>query len=94
MGGWSAFSGLIHEPGGSYQDSNPRPSDYQARLSQDLYPLDHGAVPDLEDHFMVYIMLMTAEKATKLGHDHVTRLEACFAVVLLIFNNLSAVFFT
>ena len=29
---------------------------------------------------MVYIqMVMTAEKATKLGHDHVTRLEACFA---------------
>ena len=38
---------------------------------------------------MVYIML-TAEKATKLGHDHVTHLEAhrfvlfCFVVLLLI----------
>ena len=45
----------------------------------------------LEDHFMVYIqMVMTAEKATKLGYDHITRLEACFVVVLLIFNNVSA----
>ena len=43
---------------------------------------------------MVYIqMVMTVEKASKLGHDHVTRLEACFVIVLLIFNNLSAVFF-
>ena len=42
---------------------------------------------------MVYIqMAMTAEKAAKLGHDQVTCLEACFVVVLLIFN-LSAVFF-
>ena len=41
---------------------------------------------DLQDHFMVYIqMVMTAEKATKLGHDQVTCLEACFVVVLLIF---------
>ena len=32
-------------------------------------------------------MAMTAEK---LGHDQVTR-EACFVVVLLIFNNLSVV---
>ena len=39
---------------------------------------------------MVYIMVMTAEKATKLGHDQVTRLEACFVVVLLILNNLPA----
>ena len=39
-------------------------------------------------------MVMTAEKATKfIGYDQVTRLEACFVVVLLIFNNLSAVFF-
>ena len=38
-------------------------------------------------------MVTTAEKATKLGHDHVTSLEACFVVVLLIFNDLSAVFF-
>ena len=39
-------------------------------------------------------MAMTAEKATKLGHDQVTRLEACFVVVLLMFhNNVSAVFF-
>ena len=36
---------------------------------------------------------MTAEKATKLGHDQVSRLEACFVVILLMFNNLSAVFF-
>ena len=42
---------------------------------------------------MVYIqMLMTAEKATKSGHDNVTRLETCL-VVLFIFNNLSVVFF-
>ena len=33
---------------------------------------------------------MTAEKPTKLGHDQVAR-EACFVVVLLIFNNLSVV---
>ena len=40
---------------------------------------------------MVYIqMVMTAEKATKLGYDHITRLEACFVIVLLIFNNVSA----
>ena len=37
---------------------------------------------------------MTAEKATKLGHDQVMRLEVCFVVVLLIFNNLSAEIFT
>ena len=43
---------------------------------------------------MVYMqMLITAEKATKLGHDQVTRAEACFVVVLLIFYNLLAVFF-
>ena len=40
-------------------------------------------------------MVMTAEKATKLGHDQVMCLEACFVVVLFIFNNnLSAEFFT
>ena len=44
-------------------------------------------------------MVMTAEKATKLGHDQVTHLEAhsfvlfCFVVVLLIFNNFSAEIF-
>ena len=39
-------------------------------------------------------MVMTTEKATKLGHDQVTHLEACFVVVLLMFhNNFSAVFF-
>ena len=43
---------------------------------------------------MVYIqMVMTAEKATKLGHDQVMHLGACFFIVLLIFKNLSAVFF-
>ena len=43
---------------------------------------------------MVYIeLVMTAEKATKLGHDQATRLEAYFVVILLIFNNLSAVFY-
>ena len=35
---------------------------------------------------------MTAEKATKSGHYQVTRLEACFVVIFLIFNNLSAIF--
>ena len=34
-------------------------------------------------------MVMTTEKPAKLGHDHVT-CKACFVVVLLIFNNLSA----
>ena len=49
---------------------------------------------DLEGHFMVYFqMVMTTEKATKLWHDHVTYLEACFVIVLLQFNNLLAVFF-
>ena len=43
---------------------------------------------------MAHIMVMTTEKGTKLGHDQVMRLEACFVIVLLIFNNLSAVFFT
>ena len=59
------------------QDSNPQPLD--------SYPLDHGRRPrDLEDHFMAYIqMVMTAGKDTKLGHDHVTRLAACFVFVLL-----------
>ena len=43
---------------------------------------------------MVYFqMVMTTEKATKLWHDHVTYLEACFVIVLLQFNNLLAVFF-
>ena len=43
---------------------------------------------------MVYIqMVMTAEKATKLGHDQVTRLEACFVVILLIFDNLFSCIF-
>ena len=44
---------------------------------------------------MVYIhVVMIAEKATKLGHDQVTRLEAhcfvlfCFVIVLFIFNYL------
>ena len=36
---------------------------------------------------------MTAEKATKLGHDQVTRLEACFVVILLIFDNLFSCIF-
>ena len=37
--------------------------------------LDHGAVHVIyKDHFMIYIqMVMTAEKANKLGHDQVTR---------------------
>ena len=43
---------------------------------------------------MVYFqMVMTTEKATNIGHDHVTYLEACFVIVLLKFNNLLAVFF-
>ena len=52
------------------QNSNLQPPDYQARF---LPHNSHG----LWNHFMVYIqMAMTAEKATKLGHDQVTRLEA------------------
>ena len=48
-------------------------------IRQGSYPLDHGAVHVIyKDHFMVYIqMVMTAEKATKLGHDQVTRLCRC-----------------
>ena len=39
---------------------------------------------------MVYVqMVMTREKLTKIGHGQVMR-EACFVVVLLIFNNLKA----
>ena len=67
------------------QDSYPRPPDYQARF----IPTWLRRRPrDLEDHFIQ--MAMTAEKPTKLGHDQVTR-EACFVVVLYIFNNLSVV---
>ena len=67
-------------------------------IRQGSYPLDHGAVHVIyKDHFMVQVyiqMVMTAEKATKLGNDQVTRLETCFVVVLLMFhNNVSAVFF-
>ena len=42
----------------------------------------------------IYSMVVTAEKASKLGYNQVTRLEACFVVVLLIFNNLSAEIFS
>ena len=56
------------------QNSNLRPPHYQARfLPIRPWHNSHG----LRNHFMVYIqMAMTAEKATKLGHDQVTRLEA------------------
>ena len=56
------------------QNSNLQPPDYQA-IFLPIRPWhnSHG----LRNHFMVYIqMAMTAEKATKLGHDQVTRLEA------------------
>ena len=36
---------------------------------------------------------MTAEKATKLGHDQVMHVEACFVIILLTLNNLSAAIF-
>ena len=57
--------------------------------TRDHWIIRQGAVHTIyKDHFMVCIqMVMTAEKATKLGHDQVTRLEACFVVVLLMFHN-------
>ena len=48
------------------QDSNPWPLDYQARFIP-TWPWRHPR--DLENHYMVYVMVMTTEKATKLGHD-------------------------
>ena len=74
---------IVHHPGFE-------PLDYQARFIP-TRPWHHPR--DLEDHFMVYIMVMTGEKVTELGHDQVTCLEASFIVVLLMFNNLSAEIF-
>ena len=82
------------------QDSNPCPPDYQARFLSTK--LDHSGIHVVQRIILwpLYIqMVMIHEKATKLGHDQVTHLEAhhfalfCFVVVSLIFNNLSAEFF-
>ena len=75
---------LLHFAHPCIHDLNPRPPDYQARFIP-TRPQCHPC--GLENHFMVDIMVMTAERATKLEHDQITCLEACFVIVLLIFNN-------
>ena len=63
------------------QDSKPRPLDYQGRF------IPTATSTWFRGSFYVCIqMAMTTKKATKLGHDQVAHLEACFVIVLLIFH--------